>query len=165
VFHAFIIYLGIFSDDRPASILNPYRPPITLLVAIIAPICWLREQSYRFRYVWRYMLRVARRFRIHREINIDTPLQYLPSDKRITIQNPKLHNILCVEHVLKEVVYWLHYEDVINLSMASKSVREAVFPSGDLIFRIPKLRRWTCDPDTKSVCLYCNKGICMVSDS
>ncbi|KAF2181723.1 hypothetical protein K469DRAFT_256094 [Zopfia rhizophila CBS 207.26] len=165
IFHMLTAYIGIFFDEREFSILNPYRPLINFILVVFGVpygICnwiwnWLTP---RVLFGYRCVLKFGRRMRGLEKLEFEEPRPYMPRYGLMLISNPKLHEILTIEHVLLELVNNLHYEDVINLSLTSKSVREAVFPGRDLVHRVPKLRKYCCDKDSKKACLYCNKKIC-----
>ena len=56
----------------------------------------------------------------------------------------------------------LHYTDIVNLSLASKSLRQVIFPSPDLATRSEALRIHTCENGSKSQCWICASQICHV---
>lgn len=57
----------------------------------------------------------------------------------------------------------LHYVDFVNLSMASKRVRAAVFPLSEAHGKERELRLYSCYGNVKSACWICNIQICTVS--
>lgn len=57
----------------------------------------------------------------------------------------------------------LHYVDIVNLSMASKRVRAAVFPVSEVYGKERELRLYSCYGNAKSACWICNIQICKVS--
>lgn len=63
---------------------------------------------------------------------------------------------------LKIIAYKLHYVDLVNLSLVSKSLHEAIFPTADLGVRSEELRIYTCEDGSKSQCWVCNIQICQV---
>jgi hypothetical protein len=83
------------------------------------------------------------------------PLPILLSMKR---ENPP-KDILTNFDVLMLVVRNLHYVDVINLSLVSKGLRQALFPPIDRAARSAALQIYTCS-ETKSNCWMCDMQIC-----
>ena len=73
-----------------------------------------------------------------------------------------LSSFLGIYDILMLVVEDLHYTDIVNLSLASKSVREAVLPADDYDRRIQHFRMYTCDSSTKMQCWVCNNQLCDV---
>ena len=55
----------------------------------------------------------------------------------------------------------LHFVDVINLSVASRGLRDALFPKADVAARTRALRSYTCE-GYKSDCSICGIQICHV---
>ncbi|KAF2272277.1 uncharacterized protein EI97DRAFT_229200 [Westerdykella ornata] len=70
-----------------------------------------------------------------------------------------LQKVLTIEHLLLNIVDGMCYDDVKSLSLASRDIREAVFPSRDLEYRVPKLRERCCSQGRK-ICPYCPSPIC-----
>jgi hypothetical protein len=71
-----------------------------------------------------------------------------------------LSDFLGIYDMLILVTDHLHFIDVINLSRVSKSVRESVLPSQDLIRRFTVFKLYTCLPDQKLTCWACTNQIC-----
>lgn len=63
--------------------------------------------------------------------------------------------------LLMLIVRELHFVDVINLSLASRGLREALFPKTDVAARTRALRSYTCE-GSKSECSICGIQICPV---
>ena len=63
--------------------------------------------------------------------------------------------------LLMLIVRELHYVDVINLSLASRSLRDALLPRADIAARTQALRIYTCE-GSKSECSICGNQICPV---
>ncbi|KAF2811251.1 uncharacterized protein BDZ99DRAFT_298409 [Mytilinidion resinicola] len=161
VFQMLIAYIGIFSDIREYSILNPYRPFAWFVVIVFGGPYWLACATVRrSRFLYRLLKKVARQLRGCKPIEFEKPPKYVPNYSGIKISNPKLENIFNIEHLLLPIASNLHYDDLINLSLTSKSVREAVFPAGDYEHRVRKLKAYSCNNNTKSRCEYCNKQVC-----
>ncbi|KAF2788288.1 hypothetical protein K505DRAFT_366603 [Melanomma pulvis-pyrius CBS 109.77] len=72
----------------------------------------------------------------------------------------KLADFLGIYDILMLVVEDLHYTDIVNLSLASKSVREAVLPAEDYERRLNHFRMYTCESDSKEQCWVCTNQIC-----
>jgi hypothetical protein len=72
-----------------------------------------------------------------------------------------LANLLCYD-ILMLIAPQVHYVDLINLSLASKGIRRAVFPSSEVGARAERLRMSSCENGTKSQCWVCNIQICNV---
>ena len=70
---------------------------------------------------------------------------------------PLLHDSLIL------IASRLHYTDIVNLSLASKSLRQVIFPSPDLATRSEALRIHACENGSKSQCWICASQICHVS--
>jgi len=77
--------------------------------------------------------------------------------------NVGLANLLCYD-ILMLVAHNCHYVDLLNLSLVSKQLRQAVFPLNeheDLHDR--RLMRYSCEGPEKSHCWTCGIQICHVS--
>ncbi|ORY09935.1 hypothetical protein BCR34DRAFT_602525 [Clohesyomyces aquaticus] len=161
-FHMIVSYVGIFFDEREFSILNPFRPLFYLILAVIGPFYYFYINIVpRIRFAFFYLVKLPSGLRGLKTLRFEKPTPYVPRYDSMTISNPKLQQILTIEHVLLNVVDYLHYDDIINLSLTSKSVREAVYPGRDLQHRLPKLLKRSCNQgSTRKACLYCNKKIC-----
>ncbi|KAF2264753.1 hypothetical protein CC78DRAFT_543800 [Lojkania enalia] len=71
-----------------------------------------------------------------------------------------LADFLSIYDILMSVVPYLHYIDIINLSLASKSVHEAVLPDTDYDRRITHFRMYTCRAQSRKQCWVCTNQIC-----
>ena len=163
VFEMITAYIGIFSDTREFSILNPYRPFAWFVIIIFGLPYWLIAfVTPRARFTYRFIKKVVRSVRGLEEIEFEEIPKYNPNYARMTVSNPSLQRILNIEHVLLPIASGLDYVDLISLSLTSKSIRECVFPAGDLVYRTRKLKEYSCDLETKMNCLYCNKQVCEV---
>jgi hypothetical protein len=157
----FIAYMEIFYDGRERSILNPWRPFFNIIIAISGPPIFVYSKSLpKLRLWWRYILKLVNRTDM-RKLDFPQPSPYVPR-YNYSISNLKLQEVLTIEHVLLNIVDHSHYDDIINLSLACRAVREAVYPGRDLEHRLPKLRKHCCTKNSKICCLYCNKKICGV---
>lgn len=158
-----VAYVGIFFDEREWSILNPMRPVVWLIVALIGPPIIIHDRLFpKIRLTFSYLKKTFFRMQFTRDVKIEQPPQFKPPYEFFQVSNPKLMDVLIIEHVLLNIVDYMHYEDVVNFSLVSRAVREAVFPPGDLVHRVPKLKERCCEAATKKGCLYCNKRICFV---
>ncbi|PVI05325.1 hypothetical protein DM02DRAFT_96424 [Periconia macrospinosa] len=54
----------------------------------------------------------------------------------------------------------LHYVDIANLGLVSKSVREAVLPTDSRIYRTMHFKRYTCQRRDRKQCWVCRNQIC-----
>ena len=70
--------------------------------------------------------------------------------------------ILANYDVLMLVIRNLHYVDLFNLSLVSKSLRQILFPTSGLATRSAVLQIYTCSEGTKSQCWICSTQICSV---
>ncbi|KAF2680135.1 hypothetical protein K458DRAFT_107330 [Lentithecium fluviatile CBS 122367] len=157
-----VAYVGIFSDENPFSLLNAYRPAYWLLyLFIIYPILWTRDVVLPFCRI-HFSRSKKSLYRLRKTTDFELPeiTQYQAPDRQFDMPKTKLMDVLFIEHILLDVVDNMHYEDVVNLSLACRAVREAVFPRNDLTMRIPKLKETCCQRGTRRACLYCNKIIC-----
>ncbi|KAF2263870.1 hypothetical protein CC78DRAFT_262477 [Lojkania enalia] len=160
-FQMVISYVGIFFDERQHSLLNPFRPLSYFVISIISPPFYFHIHIVpRIRFAYHSARKFFRRIRGQAKLVFEEPIEYVPQYESIHVQNPTLQEVLTIEHVLLDLVNYLHYEDIINLSLSSKAIREAVFPGHDLEYRVPKLKDSCCENDSKTICLYCNKKIC-----
>lgn len=71
-----------------------------------------------------------------------------------------LGEFLSIYDVLIEVVQHLHYVDVVNLGLVSKSVREAVLPADEYEQRMTHFKMYACHNKGKKQCWVCNNQIC-----
>lgn len=71
-----------------------------------------------------------------------------------------LAEFLSIYDILILVVEELHYVDIQNLSLTSKSVREAILPASDYARRSLHFRLYTCEKRSKKQCWLCTNQIC-----
>jgi hypothetical protein len=78
----------------------------------------------------------------------------------------KMEEVLQLEEALLVIAAELHYPDLILLGRTSKSIRELIFPQGDLRIRKAKLRQVTCQPSLAVFghCWNCNLRFCEVNE-
>lgn len=159
-FQWLVAYIGVFFDARPRSLLNPWRPLFNMILIFLAPFIFMQHSIFpRLRLAYRYTIKNIQCLGGQKPPTFTKPAPYTPAYQH-KISNPQLQRIINIEHVLLNIVDHMCYEDVINLSLASKSTREAIFPGRDLEYRIPKLRAHCCTSALKKKCEYCNKHLC-----
>ncbi|PGH07234.1 hypothetical protein AJ79_06338 [Helicocarpus griseus UAMH5409] len=107
--------------------------------------------------------------RIEEEIDHRLALRKLRSNSEVgqiemkTTRNSALVKFLHFD-ILTLVAQHLHYRDLVNLSLASKAMRQAVFPNGHSADQpgTSILKIYTCDKNTKAQCFVCDFPICKV---
>ena len=121
----------------------------------------------------RYRLRYYSKWRQRTKFETVSELRTLPSNHRnkksIVLaseskperQHEQYGSFLSYD-LLMLIVRELHYVDVINLSLASKSLRDTLLPRADIAARTQALRIYTCE-GSKSECSICGNQICPVS--
>ena len=120
----------------------------------------------------RYRLRYYSKWRQRTKLETVYELQTLPSnlrnEKSIVLasvlkperQHEQYGSFLSYD-VLMLVVRELHFVDVINLSLASRGLRDALLPRADIAARTQALKIYTCEV-RKSECSICGNQICPV---
>lgn len=162
-FQMMVSYIGIFFDEREFSILNPMRPLVWVILIILGPPILVHDLLFpRIRIYFSYVKKWKNRSRAQKDLKIPEPVTFRAPDRDFDSPETKLTHLLVIEHVLLNIVDHSHYEDIINLSLTCRAVRETVFPPRDLEYRVPKLKTRCCETSTKTGCLYCNKKICFV---
>ncbi|ORY19569.1 hypothetical protein BCR34DRAFT_134628 [Clohesyomyces aquaticus] len=139
--------------------------PWFLLVLIFR--CLPLSLKSRTRFGRRYAVKTAQRLPTPHEVKMKTMSMTRRDGKKRykggEDGNPTgLAEFLGIYDVLMLVVEDLHYADIVNLSLASKSVREAVLPAADYDRRIKHFRMYACEPETKSQCWVCANTICQL---
>lgn len=86
----------------------------------------------------------------HKEVQVETKSESAPLARFLHID------------VLTLVAQHLHYQDLLNLSLASKEMRRTLFPDGHFGNGARILRIYACDSDTKAGCFVCRFPICGV---
>ncbi|KAF2446338.1 hypothetical protein P171DRAFT_430502 [Karstenula rhodostoma CBS 690.94] len=162
VFFQFLLaYISVFFDEREFSLLNPIRPFVWLLFIIIAPFLLVRDGVLpRIRLWLSYTRKGVAELRSTKDLQVPPQTQFIPQYQSFEAPKSKLTDVLAIEHVLLNMVDYLHFEDVVNLSLTCRAVREVVYPPRDLDYRVPKLTRHCCSIAEESKCLYCNNKIC-----
>lgn len=158
-----------------------------LLGGFCSPESYISQNKYRWLWLYpdplkhlvlyttsgiRYRLRYYSKSRQRTKLETVSELRMLPSNHRneesmvlASESKPERQH----EHygsflsydLLMLIVRKLHYVDVINLSLASRSLRNALFPRADIAARSQALRIYTCE-GSKSECSICGNQICPV---
>ncbi|KKZ62181.1 hypothetical protein EMCG_03319 [[Emmonsia] crescens] len=81
----------------------------------------------------------------HKEVQVETKSESAPLARFLHID------------VLTLVAQHLHYQDLLNLSLASKEMRRTLFPDGHFGNGARILRIYACDRDTKAGCFSCGE--------
>lgn len=140
-----LTYISIFFDEREYSLLNTFRPVVWLGFALFSPffiVHWMLESVFpRIRLYISFARKSREVIRSKESIDIPLQTQFKPQWEGYHIPKTKLMKVLNIEHVLLNVVEYMHHRDVVNLSLACRAVREAVYPARDLEFRRPKLEK------------------------
>ena len=120
----------------------------------------------------RYRLRYSSKLRRKKKSEVVSELHTLPSnyknEEAIVLalgsmpEAPDLQFGSFINYdLLMLIVRELHFVDVINLSLASRGVRDALFPKADVAARTQALKSYTCE-GSKSECSICGIQICPV---
>jgi hypothetical protein len=84
-------------------------------------------------------------------------------ERPIESSNANMECVLRIEHLLLPIAASLHYTDLVSLGRTSRAIREAVFPSQDMVYRKRKLREESCESElNKTKCWNCMRQICDV---
>lgn len=106
------------------------------------PILFIRDHIFpRLRLWLSKSKKGVAELRSTKDLRIPPQILYIPRYQSCVAPNTKLTHILTIEHVLLNVVEYLHFEDVVNLSLTRRAIRELVYPPRDLEHRVPKLLR------------------------
>lgn len=141
-FQFLLAYISVFFDEREFSLLNPMRPIVWLLVIFIGPALFVHDVIFpRIRLWLSYTKKGLAELRSTKDLQIPPHTQFKPQYQSFEAPKSKLTDVLAIEHVLLNVVDYLHFEDVVNLSLTCRAVREVVYPPQDLDYRVPKLTR------------------------
>ncbi|KAK7190155.1 hypothetical protein PSPO01_03876 [Paraphaeosphaeria sporulosa] len=160
-FQSVLAYVSVFFDEREFSLLNPMRPLIWLVILFVGPLLFVHDVIFpRIRLWLSYTKKGVAELRSTRDFQIPPQARFTPQYQSFEAPKTKLTNVLAIEHVLLNVTDYLHHDDVVHLSMTCRAVREVVYPSEDLDYRVPKLTRHCCSISEASKCLYCNNKIC-----
>ncbi|KAF2111477.1 hypothetical protein BDV96DRAFT_467360, partial [Lophiotrema nucula] len=118
----------------------------------------------------RYTRRYADKVRQRVDQNLPSPeeikMKVMKRNEKMSYQNQDLPeavplaNFLGIYDILMLVVPHLHYTDILNLALASRSLREAVLPASDHDQRLSHFRLYTCSESSKTQCWVCTNQIC-----
>ena len=137
-------------------------------LALIPPCLFRRLPTYiksRARFGARYLAKTGRRVPSAREVKLR---HMRPKNSKSRYEGgyegkgTAFTDFLCYD-VLVLIARDLHYVDLVNLSLASKSVRDVVFPHLDFAIRSEHFKIYSCDELTKTQCWVCMIQICNVS--
>ncbi|KAL5414534.1 hypothetical protein PMIN04_008993 [Paraphaeosphaeria minitans] len=160
-FQFVLAYISVFFDEREFSLLNPVRPLVWLVIILIGPAFFVHDLIFpRIRLWLSYTKKGVAELRSTKDLQIPPQTQFTPQYQSFEAPKTKLTNVLAIEHVLLNLIGYIHFEDVVNLSRTCRAVREVVYPPQDLDYRVPKLTRHCCSIAEQSKCLYCNNKIC-----
>jgi hypothetical protein len=124
------------------------------------------------RYARRYTAKTGLRAAHTAEVQLEKLAKKVPRKKRGAETRYKggapgeptnLADFLGIYDMLMLVAEDLHYADILNLSLTSKSVRESVLPAEDYDKRLKHFRRYTCESSSRTQCWVCTNQICTVS--
>ncbi|ORY16586.1 hypothetical protein BCR34DRAFT_584250 [Clohesyomyces aquaticus] len=138
------------------------------LLQFLTPFYNLLPESMRTSF--RYRLRLAGRwtwnktsFATSKVITMGIHLpRYLRKSKTT---DEKLAQLLLASEpydILQLIAGQLHYVDLVNLSLVSKRVRAAIFPSLEDSAEDRQLRFYSCEGDKKTACWTCGIQVCQV---
>ena len=145
-FQCILAYVTVFFDERERSLLNPLRPLAYILGLALMPIVLIWHFLFnllfpQIRLGLSYIRKTLNQLRSEKEIDVPPQTKFKAQWKGYHVPKTKLMVILNIEHVLLNVVDYMHHEDVVNLSLTCKAIRVAVYPPNDLEFRVPKLEK------------------------
>ena len=148
-------------------------------IGIVALIYWLPVLFFRFlpiaikarvRFARQYGVKAAEALEEKGEIHLKTFAKKFSGEREENVYSAKgnteptnLADFLRIYDMLMLVAEHLHYEDIVNLGLVSRSVREAVLPSDAHAQRIVHFKMYTCHRKTKRECWSCKMQICKVS--
>jgi len=124
------------------------------------------------RYARRYTAKTGLRAVDATELQLEKLAKKVPMRKRearmrykggVPGEPANLADFLGIYDMLIVVAEDLHYADILNLSLTSKSVRESVLPAEDYERRLKHFRMYTCESASKTQCWICANQICNVS--
>lgn len=127
--------------------------------------CIRPKLTYYFRYVAKASQRIYVPAWQKRKKVLDSrgmKLQTLPPRQGgIQGEPPALATFLHID-ILTLVSQHSHYTDLLNLSLASKAMREVIFPADGICYRHRMYKLYTCQGGLKSECWVCRRQICKV---
>ena len=71
-----------------------------------------------------------------------------------------LAQVLSNAKIIQSLAPHLHYNNILNLSLTSRTIHRAIFPSSSRNQAIETLRLASCQPGTKAACWSCGNQIC-----
>lgn len=118
------------------------RPLVWILVILFGPAVLIHDAFLpRFRLWLSYTKKGIADLRSTKDLQIPLQTSFKPQYRKFAVPDSKFTDVLAIEHILLGVVDYLHFEDVVNLSLVCRAVREVVYPPNDLSFRVPKLNK------------------------
>jgi hypothetical protein len=141
-FQFLLTYVSVFFDEREYSFLNPMRPFVWLMIVFIAPILVVHDFVIPHIRLWlSYSKKGIAELRSTKDLQIPPQTHFIPQYRSFEMPKTMLMDVLAIEHVLLNMADYMHFGDVVNLSMTCRAVREVVYPPQDLDYRVPKLTR------------------------
>lgn len=138
-----------------------YMIPVILFRCLPTPV------KARVRFARRYGVKVGQGLEEKSELQLKTLKRRMTMSSRkgrYASEGPgepvSLAEFLSIYDVLILVTQHLHFSDVVNLGLVSKSVREAVLPADAYAQRMTHFKMYTCNSQPKKKCWVCSKQIC-----
>jgi len=160
-----LAWIGILSRVKEGKHVWIAIVPFVAIAYAFLGLCWLlrcpvETGKYLYRFTKRTHWRTAENDMqlAIREKARDAPMIFEPKSTQTSLER-----ILSIEHILIPIARDLHYSDLVSLSLASKSIREVVFPTYDKKIRTEKLKAASCSGMFKQNCFSCNIITCTVS--
>jgi hypothetical protein len=162
-----LAWIGILSRVKEGKhVWIAIVPFVAIAYALLGLMWLLRCPLETGKYLYQFSQR--RRWRTPEDVT-ELTLREKARDAPMTFKEQpaqsQLLRILSIEHILLPIARELHYTDVVNLSLTSKSVREVVFPTYDKKIRTEKLKQAACNGMFKQRCFCCNIMTCMVCEA
>jgi hypothetical protein len=131
---------------------------IPIIFFRLLPLCFKSRSRYARRFALKSGQALANKTEVKMRhiMNKDVMKSYMSGEGAPT----ELADFLSIYDILILIAEDLHYVDVLNLGLTSKSVREAVLPSSAASQRLNHFRMYTCEPQTKSQCWVCTNQVC-----
>jgi hypothetical protein len=150
-----------------------------LAFLIFAPLYWIPLLLFRFlpisvksrvRFARRYVAKAGQGMEEKSEVQLKTLTKKYNGRGEIGVYAGKgngepanLAEFLGIYDMLILLVENLHYVDLVNLGLVSRSVREAILPSDAYAQRMVHFKMYTCHRKGKRKCWICEMQICSVS--
>lgn len=157
-------YMRLFSSVRPSHFVKGLH---TIFTAFISCICWLVpppvQACFPFLFLYASKRRQGRSTLPQLELRQLRPY-YQCIEPGYSDSGAGLATLLCYD-ILILLAHNVHYVDLVNLSLVSKRLRQAVFPlhGGERRLDDRALRLYSCQGSEKSQCWTCGIQICHVS--